>query len=59
VPHLFEEIVDATVIVGGQPAVTAWECADEDVLATVWTPRGRRRLTARVRDTNAVHIDAN
>jgi len=54
--HLFEEIVDTVVGVCGQPSVALRERADEDIIAVVKDAGGRRRLTARVRDTNSVHV---
>jgi len=58
-PHFFEEIVDIAVGVGGQPAFALRERADEDVVAVVEDSGGRRRLTARVRDAQPVHVDAD
>ena len=54
--RLFEEVVDAVVGVGGQPAVGLRKRSDEDVVAVVEDSGGRRRLTASVRDTHAVHV---
>ena len=54
--HLFEEIIGDVVIVRGQPAVAARERSDEDVVAVVENPCGRWRLTACVRDADAIHV---